>query len=167
MLVVERTDLLRVVVQVPDLDVPWIKRGIPATVEIDALPGEVFRGIVARMADAEDAQSRTMRVEIDLPNPSGRLRQGMYGRVTIKLLAGGNGLVIPASCLAGPLKDGKGAVYVVREGKAYLVPVKVGADDGAHFEVLQGLTADDEVVFRYNGSIGDGVPVAVVDDKQS
>ena len=107
-MVVERTDLLRVVAQVPDLDVPWAVRGRPATVEIDALPGESFHGVISRTAASEDPQSRTMRVEIDLPNPSGRLRPGMYGQVTIKLRTDRNGLLIPASCLAGPQKDGKG-----------------------------------------------------------
>lgn len=167
LLVVERTDRLRVVVQVPDLDVPWIEKGNPATVEIDALPGEMFQGAVARIADAEDSQTRTMRVEIDLPNDSGRLRQGMYGRVMIKLRAATGGLVIPATCLVGQLKDGKGSVYVVREGKACLVAVKIGSDDGAQLEIRQGLAAEDEVVVRHNGAIGDGVPVVVVNGNQS
>lgn len=164
LLVVERTDKMRVVVQVPDLDVPWIAKDNAATVEIDALPGEVFKGTVARMANAEDSQSRTMRVEIDLPNPDGKLRQGMYGRVTIKLGARAGGLMIPASCLAGPLKDGKGSVYVVRQGKACLVPVKVGSDDGARLEISKGLTPEDEVVSGYNGAIGNGAAVAVVNE---
>jgi RND family efflux transporter MFP subunit len=164
LLVVERTDRMRIVVQVPDLDVPWIARGNPATVEIDALPGEVFRGTVARTADSEDAQSRTMRVEIDLPNSAGKLRQGMYGRVTIKLRAASGSFVVPATCLVGPVKDGKGTVYILRDGKACLVHVKVGSDDGARIEIRQGLSTEDDVVFRYNGAIGDGVPVAVVND---
>jgi RND family efflux transporter MFP subunit len=166
LLVVDRTDLLRTVVFVPDLDVPWVEPGNAAIVEIDALPGEAFHATVSRMADSEDPQSRTMRVEIDLPNPSGRLRQGMYGRVTIKLRAGVGGLLVPASCIVGPLKDGKGAVYVVRGGKAILVEVKVGSDDGSQIEVRQGLSADDEVVVHYNGAIGDGVPVAIVNNGQ-
>lgn len=162
LLVVDRTDRLRVVVQVPDPDVPWVNRGSEATVTIDAIPGEVFRGKVARMADSEDSGSRTMRVEIDLENPSGRLCQGMYGRVTIKLRPDANALVVPASCMVGPVKEGKGSVYIVREGKAYLVPVEIGTDDGARIEIRRGLKAGDRVVCHYNGAIGDGVAVNVV-----
>jgi RND family efflux transporter MFP subunit len=167
MLEVARTDLMRVVVKVPDLDVPWIERGNPATVEIDALPGEVFRGTVARTAEAEDTESRTMRVEIDLANPTGRLRQGMYGRATIKLHPNPNGLLIPSSCLVGPLKKGKSAVYVVRGGKASLTTVEVAADDGVHVEISKGLADVDEVVSNYNGPIGDGVPVTIVNENKS
>lgn len=167
LLVVDRTDMLRVVVQVPDLDVPWVERGNPASVEIDALPGEVFHGKVARMAEAEDPQTRTMRVEIDLPNPTGRLRQGMYGQVTIKLRAASGGLTIPASSLVGALKDGKGAVYAVREGKACLLPVVISVDDGARLEVRKGLNADDDVIFQCSGAIKDGAAVDVCNDAQT
>ena len=165
LLVVERTDLLRAVVQVPDLDVPWVQRGSKAKVEIDALPGHVFDGVVARMADAEDPQSRTMRVEIDLPNPTGQLRQGMYGQVTILLRALSHGLLVPSSCFVGPLKGGKGSVYVVRDGKAYLVPVDVASDDGVHAEIGRGLTDTDDVVYRYNGPIGEAIPVTIVQEQ--
>ena len=120
LLIVERTDLLRVVTQVPDEDVPWAVRGRPATVDIDALPGESFHGVISRTAASEDPQSRTMRVEVDLPNPSGRLRPGMYGQVTIDLRTDRNAVVLPVSCLAGPQKDGKAAVYCVRRVKPAL-----------------------------------------------
>src|SRR5262249_44122546 len=64
--VVERTDKMRVVVQVPDRDVPYTDPGDEAVVEIDALPGQQFKGTVARMASSEDPQTRLMRTEIDL-----------------------------------------------------------------------------------------------------
>jgi HlyD family secretion protein len=164
LLVVERTDRLRVIVKVPDLDVPWAVPGSPASVEIKALPGESFQGTISRTAASEDPMSRTMRVEIDLPNPSARLRPGMYGQVTIKLQTNLSAMLLPDSCLVGPAKDGKGTVYVVREGKARLVPVKVGGVDGPDFEILQGLAATDDVVCRSNGTLGDGVAVTVVSD---
>lgn len=164
LLVIDRTDRLRVVVQVPDPDVPWVNRGSEATLTIDAIPGEVFSGTVARMADSEDSASRTMRVEIDLPNPTGRLCQGMYGRVTIKLRPDANALVVPASCMVGPVKDGKGSLYVIREGKAHLVPVEIGADDGARIEIRHGLSPEDQVVSHYNGAIGDNVAIHVVSE---
>ena len=71
---------MRVIVQVPDLDVPYVNVGDRATIEIDALPGKSFVGTVARMANAEDPRQKTMRVEVDLPNSDGLWAKGMYWR---------------------------------------------------------------------------------------
>jgi RND family efflux transporter MFP subunit len=160
LLSVDRTDKVRVVVQVPDRDVPYTDPGDPATVEIDALPGQEFHGVVSRTASSEDPQTRLMRVEIDLPNPDGKLRQGMYGRVSITLdQAPRDAVTVPSSCLVGKADKGEGAVYVVREGKAYLTPVRVGMDNGIQAEVLKGLAPDEEVVNNPPGGVGDGVEV--------
>src|SRR5262245_24038455 len=86
LLTVERTDLFRVVVQVPDRDVPFTDPDDPAFVEIDALPGKRYPAKVSRIASAEDPDTRLMRVEVDVPNPRsklyphGELCRGMYGR---------------------------------------------------------------------------------------
>jgi multidrug efflux pump subunit AcrA (membrane-fusion protein) len=80
---IQRTDRMRVVLSLPERDVPLVDPGDPAEVEIDALPGKKWSAKVARIAGSLDFRSRTMRVEIDLPNPTGQLLPGMYGRVTI------------------------------------------------------------------------------------
>ncbi len=137
LLAVERTDLMRVVVQVPDRDVPYVSQGDPAVVEIDALPGVVFESgkdhkvVIARWADAEDPATRTMRTEIDVPNPDGLLRHGMYGRVTMTLAPGTpNAMRVPSSALAGKAEAGRGSVRVVRDGKVHVVPVRYATDSG-------------------------------------
>ena len=161
LLEVQRTDLIRVVVPVPDLDVPACLPGNEAVYKIDALPGEVFRGTVARVGDTEDEQ-KTMRVEIDLPNPQGRIKAGMYGLAIIKLRpAATAALNVPTTCLAGSVDGGKGSVYVVRDGKAWLAPVEVGYDDGIRVEIRKGLEAGDRVIYRYSGALANGVPVEV------
>ncbi len=160
-LTVARTDVVRVVVQVPDRDVPFTNVGDEATVEIDALPGTTFSGKVSRVADAENPQTRTMRVEIDLPNDKDLLREGMYGRATIQLAPPSTALTIPASALVGKTTDAAGKVYIVRDGKAALVPIEIGQDDGLQMEVIRGLKPTDEVVIHYRGTIGDGRPVRV------
>jgi RND family efflux transporter MFP subunit len=157
-LAVARNDLMRVIVQVPDRDVPFVDRGDPATVIFDALGGATFEGKVARFSASEDEQTRTMRTEIDLPNQDGRLRDGMYGRVVIQLEGAGQLLTVPSSALverSGP----NGAVYVVRDGQAHKVPVQVGRDNGVEAEILSGLTPDEVVVVRAIGSLGEDTPV--------
>jgi len=160
LLSVARTDKMRVVLPVPDRDVPFVDRGDPAVVRLDALRGEEFKGAVDRVASTEDPESRNMRTEVDLPNPSGRLKEGMYGRVTLLLQpAAPTGVTIPSSALIRQNTQGEGSVYLVRDGKARKVNVRVGSDNGVETEITEGLKPEDEVVIRYNGAIGDGTPV--------
>jgi RND family efflux transporter MFP subunit len=160
---VQRTDLFRIVVQVPDRDVPYAHPGDPATVEIDALPGEKFPATVARVSRSEDPQTRLMHVEIDLPNtPDGRIDDGMYGQVTI-LLEKSKVLAVPSSCLVGKVRDGKGQVCVVRDGRAHLAPVHVSSDNGLRVGVVSGLRADDHVVLHPGSDLEEGRPVGVAE----
>ncbi|HMB05724.1 MAG TPA: efflux RND transporter periplasmic adaptor subunit, partial [Isosphaeraceae bacterium] len=155
-----KTDKVRVVTYVPDRDVPYTDVGDEAEIRLDALPGEVFKGKVSRFSETEDPQSRTMRTEIDLPNPDGRLREGMYGIATIILQNNSSHLTVPSSAVTSRSEGGKASVYVVRDGKAHLAPITIGADDGIRVEVLTGLEADDAVVLN-SGTASDGMAVVV------
>ncbi len=158
LLTVQRTDRLRVVVQVPDRDVPFANPGDSAIVEIDALPGEKFTGTISRVANSEDASTRNMRVEVDLPSQGGRICNGMYGRVKI-VLEKSKMLAIPSSCLVGKSENGKADVFVVRKSVARLVPVTVGGDNGLKVGIVSGLTAEDKIVLHPGVGIHDGVAV--------
>ena len=161
LLTVERTDRMRVVVQVPDRDVPYTDPGDPAEVEIDALPGEKLPAKVSRIARSEDEHARVMRVEIDVPNPTGRVCQGMYGRVRI-LLQKSDLLSVPSPCVIDRT-EGKGFVYVVRDGAARRVPVRIGGDNGRKVGIVAGLKADDQVVFRPGSDLTDGAAVTATE----
>jgi RND family efflux transporter MFP subunit len=161
MLTVSRTDLMRVVVQVPDRDLTLTDAGDPAIVNIDGLEGREFRGAVSRIADSENPTTRTMRVEVDLPNPDGLLRQGMYGRVTIALEPPSTHLTLPSACILERSGTGKGVVQVVRGDKVEKLDVLLGSDNGALVEVRSGLNADDEVILRSGSPVEPGMTVAV------
>ncbi|HEY5314238.1 MAG TPA: efflux RND transporter periplasmic adaptor subunit [Pirellulales bacterium] len=161
---VAKTDVVRVVVQVPDDDVPATHPGEKAVVQIDALPGRTFTGRVSRMADTEDTATRTMRTEIDLPNPDGLLREGMYGRVTIVLHEKPPGAFTLPSPSIQDEQAGHAWVYVVRGGKLHRTPITIGEDNGALTEVTSGLSKDDQVVVSFNGPMGEGVAADVVQD---
>ena len=148
LLTVERTDLMRVIVQIPDRDVPFTDPGDDALVQIDALPGRKLPAKVSRVAHVEDPQTRLMRVEIDLPNPTGKIRHGMYGQVTIVLDQEKDLISIPSTCVISRQEDGKGTVYVVRDGHAHQVPVRLGVDNGLRVAVVSGLTREDEVILQ-------------------
>jgi RND family efflux transporter MFP subunit len=160
LLTVERTDLMRIVVQIPDREVPFCQSGDPATIRFDALPRVPFKGRVSRIAESEDLDTRTMRIEIDLPNPKGLVRDAMYGRVEIELEPAHGGVTIPSACFVGNIEDSKAQVFVVERGVVRLKPVVIGADNGTLAEVVSGLSPSDEVVMRPPGSLSDGVSVA-------
>jgi RND family efflux transporter MFP subunit len=159
LLTVQRTDKMRVVVQMPDRDVPYVDIGDPAVVEVDALSGKKFEGKINRIAKAEDASTRLMRVEVDLPNPTGTICHGMYGRVTIILDKSPDQLSIPSACLVGKSGSGVGAAYIVRDGHALLAKLQLGIDNGIHVGVLAGLKAGDEVIFQPGNALFDGAAV--------
>jgi HlyD family secretion protein len=161
LLTVQRTDLMRLVVQIPDRDVPYCNPGDPAVIELDAIADEkIPPAKVSRMAESEDPGTRLMHIEIDVPNPTGKIRNGMYGRVTI-ILEKSNLLSVPSSCLIGKFEAGKASVYVVREGKAIRTPVRYSEDNGVKVGIISGLKAGDLVVRQPPSGLGDEAPVVI------
>ena len=131
---------MRTIVQVPDPDVPYCNPGDPATIRIDALAAQVFKGTVSRMAEAEDLKDRTMRVEVDLPNKDGLLSDGMYGQAVIQLEPPSKNLAVPASCLIDQNETGRrpGLSWSRTQGRAR--QIRLGRDNGLEVEVLSGLS---------------------------
>jgi membrane fusion protein (multidrug efflux system) len=116
---------------------------------------------VSRAAYGFDANTGTRRVEIDLANPEGRLRAGMFARVTIVLETHPNTLTIPASAIHSA--RGNSYCYRVVEGREVKTAVKVGrrAND---VEILEGLAAGEMVVTgQRGGPLEDGLEIEVVD----
>jgi RND family efflux transporter MFP subunit len=161
LLTVARTDLMRVVVQIPDRDVPFAQPGDAVQIEFDALPGREFEGKLARISNSEDVSTRTMRAEVDLPNEKSRIFDQMYGRMQIDLEPAGNTLTLPSACLVGDLKEGRGQVFVVREGVARLQVVAIGPDNGIQIEIVDGLSTADAVIVKPPAGLTEGTAVTV------
>jgi HlyD family secretion protein len=157
---VKRTDLMRVVVLVPDGDVVYTKVGQKAVVRVDSLAGRLFQGTLARIARAEDAE-RMMRVEIDLPNPDDVLCDGMYGKASISLEQDAKTLAVPAACVVEHNGRSGGVVYVVRDGLAKRTEVKLGGDNGTYAEIRSGIRPDDSVILPSGTPLEDGMRVTV------
>jgi RND family efflux transporter, MFP subunit len=161
LLAVDRTDQMRVVVRIPERDVPFIQPGDKATIQFDALPQRKFAGAVSRIAESEDPATRTMLAEIDLPNPDRLIRDHMYGRVDIALEESLPSVtIVPSTCLVGDVANGKAKVFVVTGEQAILREVLIGNDTGVSLEILSGLSPSDEVVLRPAGGLSDGTKVA-------
>ena len=159
LLTVAETAKMRTIVLVPDRDVPYCDVGDPATVVLDSLGGRSFPGTVSRVAESEDLKDRTMRVEIDLPNPNHVLRDGMFGRATIVLEQQTPHMTLPSSCLIERNGKGEGAVLVVRDHKVHRANVRVGRDDGLRAEIIDGLSIDEQVINQPDASIAEGTEV--------
>jgi HlyD family secretion protein len=157
--IIDRTDLFRVVVLIPERDVRFIHKGTTAMMDLDALPGQRLPITVARFANSLDKRTRLMRVEFDLKNPTGEIYNDMYGQVTIVLERGSDLLSIPSPCLASKPAKGKATVYVVRAGKAEKTEVELVMDTGVRVAV-KGLTADDQVILNPNNDLA-GQPAVI------
>jgi RND family efflux transporter MFP subunit len=147
---------MKVVVNVPDRDAPFLDKGDPVTVEMDAIEGRKFAGVIARTAFAEDPVTGSLRAEIDLDNNDGPLRPGQAGRVTISLRARDT-LAIPVTALFEAPVGRAGACYRVVDGRAVRTLVTRGEVQGDRVEVLKGLKEGDTVVVQPRVSgISDG-----------
>jgi RND family efflux transporter MFP subunit len=157
---VAQVDVIRVKTYLPERESAWADLGDPATVVFDALPGTPFSGQVTRISQALDPATRTMLVEIDLPNDDGRLRPGYYGQARIVLERREGALAIPSAALH--FDGGNTYVYIVaQDDSARRVPVGIGLDDAGWLEITSGLTGDERVVTGGTGTLVDGVPLRV------
>jgi membrane fusion protein, multidrug efflux system len=154
---------VRVQVSVPETEVPFITKGLPVTVTVEELAGRRFTGTVTRYAGALDEATKTMLTEIEMPNPKGELRPGMYATIKIELERKTNALLLSADALI--VEKTKTSVFTVTENKAHKVPVKIGFNDGASAEILEGLALDQPVILAGKESIQDGQAVNSVEFK--
>jgi multidrug efflux pump subunit AcrA (membrane-fusion protein) len=140
--VVERRDLVRVFVDVPETDAGWVNKGARAQVRVQALKGQDFTGEVARTSYSLDRTARTLVAEIDLPNPRDRLRPGMYAFATITA-EHPDVMTLPASAVMtqGDVTQGyQSYCFLVVDGKVRRTPVEIGARGTDRVEVLKKQT---------------------------
>lgn len=150
---------LRVYVAVPEVYSPSVRSGGSATLTLDEFPGETFRGAIVRNTNSIDLASRTLLVEVDIDNRTGRLLPGAYVFVHLKLPDQTRSVVVSSNTLIFR-KEGL-QVGLVRDGKAVLVPVKIGHDFGNTVEIISGLQPTDAVIVDPSDSLVDGMPVRV------
>ena len=152
---VAQVDPLRLYVYVPQVYAPEIKVGAPVTVTLAERAGAQYQGTVARTARAIDTATRTMQVEIRVPNPTGALIAGSYVQVTLPVNVDAQALVVPTNVLLFR-PEGTRIALVDSGGRVHLAPVKLGTDFGTRVEVLNGLAATDRMILNPADSLADG-----------
>jgi len=156
-LVLQDITTLRVMLDVVEKDVPLVQIGQPAELTADAYPGRIFRGKVTRVVQALDRNTRTMTVEVDIPNPDRALKGGMFARVELLVGVHANALQIPIDAVTRLESDQY--VYVVEEGKARRVPVVLGIQSNGLIEITKGLTGTEPVIVSGKDLVTDGIKV--------
>jgi membrane fusion protein (multidrug efflux system) len=162
-LTLQDIDPVKVQVEVPERDVARVRPGNVVRVTSDAYPARHFSGRVARVVHALDPRTRTMGIEVDIPNPENLLKPGMYARVDLVVEVRSGALLVPLEVLTGA--EGRPSVLVVRDGKVAAVAVELGPTDGPQVQVVKGLAPDAEVIFQGKELVRDGMAVRAVPAK--
>lgn len=141
-------DLSRVWVDVEiyEYELPWIKKGMPAKMELSYIPGKTFTGKVLYVYPFLTAKTRTARLRLEFPNPDYQLKPDMYANVNLESAVAGDSLVIPQEAV---IDSGVRKVVFVALGKGKFQPreVKLGLEGNDNeFQVLDGLKENEQIV---------------------
>jgi RND family efflux transporter MFP subunit len=136
---------LRLVANVVEKDLRLVNVGDPASVEVDAFPGDVFKGRIARVAPILDPATRTAPMEVEVPNTDNRLKPGMYARVLLLIEERKDTTLVPKVSVVD-FENKRGVWVPDGDRKARFVAVKLGLEDAERVEILEGVKAGDQVV---------------------
>ncbi len=151
-------DSVKVILNILEKDIPRVAQGKSAAIVADAFPDRKFWGRVTRFSEAVDRSTRTMAVEIDIPNPERLLRPGMFASITLIVEEHENALTVPTPAV---LKDGQGNyLYMVSADTARKTRVTTGIEQDSLIEILSGI-ADTTIQVITTGQqfVKDGGPV--------
>ena len=154
---IAQTGTLRTYVNVPQTNATFIRAGQPARLSISSSPGRSFSGTVVRTANALDPASRTLLVEVQVPNPNGALLPGMYAQVDLSDSRATVPLLVPADALI-VRAEGTLVAVVRSDHRVHLQKIEPGRDYGDRLEVLGGLNEGDTIIPN-PGDLGEGAEV--------
>jgi multidrug efflux pump subunit AcrA (membrane-fusion protein) len=169
-----RIDKVRVLVGVVERDAAYVKDGIPAELTLPGMEGKKFAGKVSRFVRGFDRRTRTLLTEVEIDNPDGVLKPGMYARVSLLVETRPNAVMVPSSAvLTQECMEKDRAmcswVYVVRQDCEKVkgdctrrVEVQVGYSQGDEVEILKGVKGDASVVVQGRDLVADGTPVRLM-----
>ena len=152
---------LRTYINVPQSQVNSVRAGQAAALTVSHFPGRSFRGIVARTANALDPATRTMLVEVDVPNADGALFPGTYAEVDLSGAQVNAPLVVPAAALVFRT-DGAQVAVVQADQTVHLQKITVGRDYGDRVEILQGLTEGATILAAPGDAAREGARIVPV-----
>jgi RND family efflux transporter MFP subunit len=149
---------VRIYVNVPQMNAGFVRQGQPAQLRVSNLPGRTFIGAVERTASSLDSSSRTMLVEVHVPNPDGALLPGMYAQVDLSSARANPPLLVPSDALI-VRADGTRIAVVRPDHTVHLQKIEVGRDYGDRLEIAGGLKEGDTIIPNPGDFAHEGVEV--------
>jgi RND family efflux transporter MFP subunit len=155
---IAQTNLLRTYLNVPQSSASDVHVGQTATLATPELPERKFSGAVTRTANALDPASRTLLVEVQVPNPEGKLLPGMYVEVDLHLPRKDPPVLLPSNTLS-VRPEGTMVAVLDSNNAVHFQRVVIGRDYGSEIEILSGLNAGQRVVANPNDAVQEGAKV--------
>ena len=156
-----RTNPMKIQIKVAEADVPSVTLGRGVTVQVDAYKDRRFAGTVTAINPLVDQTSRAATVEASIENSDNALRSGMFGTARITKEGGGAGVFIPKSAIYNDQATQSYRAFVIVEGIAKLRVLQLGPEEGDFQQILSGLEADETVATSNLDQLYEGAKVAV------
>lgn len=152
---IQEINPIRLTIPLPESDAVAIKEGMPVQVTFPELSGETYQAKISRTSNALDPMSKTMQVEIDLDNASGKIISGMYAKVMLQINSRENILSLPI--ISKVIHNNEEYVLTVENNIVKRVPVKKGLSDKDYFEVLNAeITEESQVIIKGKSLVNPG-----------
>jgi RND family efflux transporter MFP subunit len=154
-----RVTPLKLELQVQESNAPQLKIGASVEASVPGYPGRVFQGQVTTINPTVDANSRTVLVDCKFGNEDLALKPGMFGTARILLEGTSNGIFLPRAAVLTDPSTNSSQVFFVRDGKARVAVVQLGAVEGGMIQILSGIAPDFVVASDHLQDLYDGEPV--------
>jgi RND family efflux transporter MFP subunit len=160
-----RVTPIKIDLQVSESNAPQIRLGASVETSVPGYPGRKFEGKVTAINPAVDPNSRTFSVEAQLPNTDLALKPGMFA--TSRILLGGTseGIFVPSRAVVTDASTNSSQVFFIRDGKARVAVVQLGAKDGDVIQILSGLSPGAMVALDHLQDLYDGQSVQTTPEK--
>jgi len=152
---------LKVVANVLEKDIAFVKSGMKVKILTEAYPDKPFEGAVVRINKALDLATRTLQAEINIPNPGHLLKPGMFARIEVALQEKPAALAVPRQAVLE--EGGNRSVFVVEGNQAIRKPIVTGIEQDQLIEVVKGLKDGDKIVVRGQESLRDRSTIRVIE----
>ena len=160
--IIVNMDEMLVKLNIPEPDIPYIKNGLKASLKVDSYPEESFEGKISKVSEVVEPSTRTLPIEISIPNQGYRLKSGMFCRINIIASKIENALVLPQDALVREL--GANYVFTVQDHTAKKKKVSLGAQEDSRVQILDGVSEGDNIIIFGQQGLKDGSAVEAVEE---
>jgi RND family efflux transporter MFP subunit len=150
---------IRLELQVPESNAPQMKLSVPAEASVPGYPGRVFQGKVTAVNPAVDPSSRTFTVIAEFANSDLALKPGMFATARILLQGSSMGMFVPRQAVLTDPTTNSSQLFFIRDGRARLAVVQLGAADGDRLQILTGIAPSAIIATDHLEDLYDGLPV--------